>query len=142
MPLNTKSASTNFDPLPAGEYAANIVDVELRFSKAENYYLAFTFFLEEHNRKVWGNYMLTEQALWRIKRDMLAIGMPETVWEQEDIEETAVSEAVIDFAVAKEVVLTLTQKEQEYQGKTSVRNEVYRVNPPAATGKKRSKNSF
>jgi hypothetical protein len=67
------------EAVPPGRYPARIDKVEDQTSEKGNAYWQVTFTLTEEpaiGRKVWGNFMLQPQSLWKLRQLMKAIGMP------------------------------------------------------------------
>lgn len=75
------SEAIDFTPLPTGKYHAAITEVETRFSNSEKNkgkpYWAITFVVQSgpyENRKLWGNVMLFEGALYSLAQLMKSVG--------------------------------------------------------------------
>lgn len=68
----------NYEPMPAGDYVLEIEDIEERVSKAGNEMLNITFNVAEgeyEGRKIFEFYVLTENALWKLKNLLVALGI-------------------------------------------------------------------
>ncbi len=64
------------EPIAPGVYEANVYNVTNKIGKDSGKpYLEFEFSLPtEQNRRVWSNYSLTPQALWKLKSVLLKLG--------------------------------------------------------------------
>jgi hypothetical protein len=67
------------EAVPEGRYATRIDKVEDKTSPNNNEYWLMTFTITDEpdiGRKVFGNFMLSPTALWKLRALMKAIGMP------------------------------------------------------------------
>lgn len=77
--VNLQGVSTEMGALPAGRYPATVYSIESKESSAGNPMLVWTFKVsadhEEYGgRNVWHNTSLLKQALFNLKRIMIALG--------------------------------------------------------------------
>lgn len=81
MLINFKNVETggSLGPLPSGGYNARIAKIEEKKSQAGNMYLSFEFNVTDNgsykNRKIWESFPLTENALWKLKQVLDAVGV-------------------------------------------------------------------
>lgn len=126
MRINLKDVKT-LAPVPAGDYEAvltefNIVESAKSSGKP---YVAVTFKVtgpdEFKGRNLWKNYSLQSQALWGLKRDLVAMGVdPDSFGEDDDIGD------IMTDAKGRACVLEVGLR--PYNGED--RNEVKRVKEP------------
>ena len=102
------------DPLPEGTYPASVAKVEQVLSKSSgNPMLKVEFnILDEAyaGRKVWGNYVLTEAAMWKVQELFSALGLD--------------TDAILDIDTDDMVGMTCNLKiaQREYEG--NIQNEI------------------
>lgn len=102
------------DPLPEGTYPASIAKVTQVLSKSSgNPMLKVEFnILDEaySGRKVWGNYVLTEAAMWKVQELFSALGLD--------------TDAILDIDTDDMVGMTCNLKiaQREYEG--DIQNEI------------------
>ena len=79
-PADTRDKKT-FDPLPAGEYQVEIegamIDEANQWGPQLKYTLKITDDTKFRNRKIWVNRKLDAANLWKVRKDLDALGMPE-----------------------------------------------------------------
>lgn len=134
--LDFTGVSTEFEPLAAGLYDAVIEDSELRYGQTTNNpYLNITCGLRGEAGKMWTSYTLTPKAMFRIKRDMIRMGMTEDeVNAIHTVEE--IQEAIKNRAVQLDIII------EEYKPKEWVdgdplkkRNSVKELYGPNGEGR-------
>lgn len=102
------------DPLPEGTYPASIAKVEQILSKSSgNPMLKIEFNIDDEQfqgRKVWGNYVLTENAMWKVQELFSALGLD--------------TDAIVDMDTDELVGMTCNLKiaQREYEG--NIQNEI------------------
>ena len=97
------------DPLPEGTYPASVAKVEQVLSKSSgNPMLKVEF--NYSGRKVWGNYVLTEAAMWKVQELFSALGLD--------------TDAILDIDTDDMVGMTCNLKiaQREYEG--NIQNEI------------------
>jgi len=116
MPIsvNMTGVETRPTPLPPGYYRAAVSGCEQKISKSNNPYILWTFGILEPEefvgRKAFFNTSLQPQALWSLKRVLLAFG-----YEKEDLEGSVEFEPSDLLGVE----CTLAVIEDEYNGETT-----------------------
>ena len=79
--INMTGVETKASALPAGYYQAAVSKCEQRKSRAGNDYLSWTFSIQAPeefvSRKAFYNTSLQQQALWNLKRTLIALGFAE-----------------------------------------------------------------
>jgi len=124
LKLDFTGVSTDFEPLPVGNYQAVVAEAEYiaRSEKSGNPYLKFVFEIHEEGyagRKLFLNTSLQPAALWKLGKVLHALGI-----------EVPQSEFTLDLSVLAGMPCTLAVAAREYQGK--MRNDVTEVMPPAS----------
>ena len=113
MNLNFSNVPSR-EPLPEGVYAASVAKVEQVLSKTSgNPMLKVEFDIMAEGfekRKVWGNYVLTESAMWKVKELFEALGL----------EADSIVEMDTDDLVGLTCNLKIAQR--EYEG--NIQNEI------------------
>ena len=79
MPIKLDFSATqdnDFSPLDAGTYDATIFTIEQKLGReSKQPYLEFTYQLSDgSNRRLWQNFSLQPQALWKLKQHLVALG--------------------------------------------------------------------
>lgn len=111
---NSNSDSKEFTPISEGRHVYTIEAGEEKESKNDNPMLEFTFRCESpefKNRKVWQNFVLTENAQIYLIRFLEALGLKE-ITEKESVTE----EEIIQNAVGRKV--SAYTEIQTYNGKS------------------------
>lgn len=102
------------EPIPEGVYEVQIAKVEETKSKTSNnpmLKVEFTVLDEPYNgRKVWANYVLTADALWKVKELFASLGLD--------------SDGIVEMDTADLIGLTCKAKiaQREYNG--DIQNEI------------------
>ena len=114
--LNMTGVSVKATPLPPGYYQAVVAQCEQKTSQSGNPTLAWQFAVTEPEefvgRKAFFNTSLQQQALWNLKRTLLALG-----FEEDDLE----GEIDLDPGDLVGIECTLVVIEDEWQGETTGR---------------------
>lgn len=79
MKIDFTGVSSNFEPIPAGRYTAVLTGFKINDSKStageKVCVLEYTVSDPEYSgRKAWSQRSLQPQALWMLKKDMIALG--------------------------------------------------------------------
>ena len=101
------------EPLPEGVYPASIAKVEQVISSTGKPMLKVEFDIHSEGyegRKVWGNYVLTENCMWKVKELFSALGLD--------------TEAIVDIDTDDLLGLSCNLKiaQREYEG--TIQNEI------------------
>lgn len=116
MPISVDMTgiTTTLTPLPPGYYQAAVAACEQKTSRAGNPYLSWVFNVvspeEFMGKKAFYNTSLLHNALWNLKRVLLALGVPE-----ENLE----GQIELDTSEFLGAECTLVVVEDEYEGETT-----------------------
>ena len=119
MPINLDFSGTDngFGVLDEGVYEAFVYDIEERMARSGNKMLTVVYSIpSENNQRLWDNYVIVDQALWKLKGFLQACGIP-----GEELE--GKFELDPNLLLGRPVFIEVGQT--EYQGK--LRNEVSAV---------------
>ncbi len=124
MPVIDFTNIQEFEVIEPGVYAATVSKAEAKVASTGSPMIALTFTLEDdpyEGRKVFSNLVLHPNALWRVKRDMIAFG-----WEAEDLE----GEIDVEPEDFEELACRTRVDIREYRGED--RNSVEAILPYSA----------
>ena len=102
------------EPMPEGVYPASVAKVEQVLSKSSgNPMLKIEFNIMDEafaGRKVWGNYVLTEAAMWKVQELFTALGLD--------------ADSILEIGTDDMVGMTCNLKiaQREYEG--NIQNEI------------------
>lgn len=126
--LDFTDVSTAFKPRDPGTYAATLTNMEPRRSREKGtpMLVAEFSFTGDAKGKIWQNYILTPEALWRLKGDALKLGCDPALFEgklsiDQVIEEMLNREAAVTIGVESYTANDGTDKQ---------RNNLIRVDGP------------
>jgi len=130
--VNLEGVSTEYQARERGSYEARCTDVEPRVGQTSGQpYLnvEFTLIGEGQSGKVWNSYSLQPQAIWRLKGDMIKMGV-----DAGDLETQLTVNELIDYMVNKDVILNLdVEHYNDRDGQPKTRNKVASVQPIGST---------
>lgn len=108
------SEAMDFDPLPTGKYHVKITDVELRESKSEKNagkpYWNLEMTVQDgpyENRKLWGNVMLFEGALYSLGQLAKALGMEDEIIKKGNVPDG-------DDLISRDLIVTVKKQRNTY----------------------------
>lgn len=114
----------SFEPFDDGTYDARLSAWELRKGNKGDYYnLEFTFFGNEAlgNRKIWAMSSISDGALWRFKRDMIALGAdPDDLAPGSQVD----TDDIVEGRIGEECRLTCVQEDYTKKDGTPGRRSV------------------
>jgi hypothetical protein len=135
--LDFTNIATSFQPKEPGDYPAIITAAEPRIAQQSgNPMIVVEFsFTGEATGKIWQNYVLIPNSLWRLKKDALTIGC-----DPELFGGVASKEQIISELINRPCVLTLDiENYTTRDGEEASRNVIKRVSAPDALGARKSK---
>lgn len=125
LELDFTEVKTEFEPLPVGQYPAVVSEIErvAESKKSGQPFLKFTFrvTMEEYEgRKLFDNYSLSADALWKLAKTLEALGYP-----------VVGKKIALDYQMLLGAPCQLVVGQGIYQGK--IKNEVGDVLPASAS---------
>ena len=140
--LDFTNVSTTFKPRDPGTYAATLTHMEPKRSREKGtpMLVAEFSFTGDAKGKIWQNYILTPEALWRLKGDALKLGCDPALFEG-----VLSLPAVMEEMINRPAALTIDiESYTSNDGEQKERNSIKRVDSadyldkaPAATSKKK-----
>lgn len=71
----TSVEAKNFDPIPEGMYALEIVEAEEKTSSKGSQMIVVVFQEPESKTRIWENYVIQQNCLWKLKELLDVVGI-------------------------------------------------------------------
>ena len=130
--------SRAYEPLESGEYVGTLTNVKSGVYSTGTEFMELAFVVDEPvSGRIWHRYALTPKALWRLKKDLLPLGVsPESM--ARDYEETEDFRSIVeDQAVGSDpVLLDVGQEKNEETGRIYNRIQGIYSKPSTVSAKK------
>lgn len=117
--MDLDKINEGFAPIPAGDYAAYVFEVEPKTFSTGSKGFKITYNIAHpayQKRKVWDNIVLSEKAMWKLGQFYKAV--------TGETGEVDIDTSTLPSFVGKQVELSLKVEENTYQGETKEQNVV------------------